>query len=365
MYPAARNILIINFSGIGNGIWILPMLKRLEETAPNCHYFHVHNPVFESHDFISWLGLKNFLGTVPTNWRRFDPQDWGQIKEFFARHSIDLVVNLRNEGPLRDLGYFNFKVEMARSGVEFWELDHENLAGRRASNHLLLDQLSLLTSHGMDMASFNRLWLRDYIASRSDRHPRGRQIGFFTGASQNVKTWPADHWVALGRMLLDRTDYGLIVYAGRLEHELALAQAVAGQLQIARPSQCTLVKDQMLESLCSHLSGLELVVSNDTSCVHMAAALDVPTVGLYFSTDSDIWGGMNEKFLPVQSQTGLSCPSFKRDAGNCNFYYGGCPGPCKEEVTPERVYQAIAHLLMSVNASVVVPVAVTAAIEGN
>jgi ADP-heptose:LPS heptosyltransferase len=78
----------------------------------------------------------------------------------------------------------------------------------------------------------------------------------------------------------------------------------------------------------------------------MAAALDVPAVGLYFSTDSDIWGGMNEKFLPVQSQTGLSCPSFKHDAGNCNFYYGGCPGPCKDEVTPERVYRAVEQQLL-------------------
>src|SRR2546421_13022213 len=98
MYAAARRVLIINFNGIGNGIWILPMLKRLEEVAPNCQYFHIHNPVFDSSDFMGWMGLKNFLGTVPTTWRRFDPRDCEQIKEFFTRHSIDLVVNLRNEG---------------------------------------------------------------------------------------------------------------------------------------------------------------------------------------------------------------------------------------------------------------------------
>lgn len=364
MYSTARRFLIINFNGIGNGIWILPMLKRLEEVAPHCQYFHIHNPVFDSSEFMKWMDLKNFLGTVPTTWRRFDPQDWQQIKEFLARNSIDLIINLRNEGPLRDLGYFKFKTEMVQSEVEFWELDHPEIASRYVRRHLLLDQINLLTSHGIDLTSFNRRWLRDYFAWRSDSLPGQRRIGFFTGASQEVKTWPAHQWLALGRMLLDRTDFSLTVYSGQVERELVLAQTVAEQLQADFPTRCNVIKEQTLESLCSHLSELDFIVSNDTSCVHIAAALDIPTIGLYFSTDSAIWGGLNEKFVPVQSQTGLACPSFKLDAGNCNFYYGGCPGPCKDEVTPESVYQAIEHhLLIPACASQIVPAEVTVAIS--
>lgn len=341
MYAPTRRILIINFNGIGNGIWILPMLKCLEEVAPNCRYFHIHNPVFDSKEFMDWTGLNNFLGTVPTAWRRFEPRDWEEIKEFLAHNSVDLLINLRNEGPFRDVGYFRFKLEMAQAGVEFWELDHSTIANRFTRRHLLLDQLNLLKSHGVDLTSFNSCWLRDYVArSHNSTKARG-QIGFFTGASQEVKTWPADRWITLGRKLLKHTDFNLTVYAGQIEREVILAETVAEQLQADFPTRCSLVKDQSLESLCSHLSSIELIVSNDTSCIHIAAALDIPTVGLYFSTDSAIWGGMNEKFVPVQSQTGLDCPSFKVDAGNCNFYYGGCPGPCKDEVTPELVYLTI------------------------
>jgi ADP-heptose:LPS heptosyltransferase len=143
-------------------------------------------------------------------------------------------------------------------------------------------------------------------------------------------------------MLLEETDYDLVIYAGQQEDELDLAQTVLNELQLRFPAaRCSSVEHQTLEALCSHLSGLDLLVSNDTSCVHIAAALDVPTVGLYFSTDSAIWGGLNEKFTAVQSYTGLACDSFKRDAGNCNYYYGGCPAPCKDEVTPARVYQLV------------------------
>jgi ADP-heptose:LPS heptosyltransferase len=142
-------------------------------------------------------------------------------------------------------------------------------------------------------------------------------------------------------MLLRQRDFNLTVYAGQVEREVTLAETVAEQLRADFPTRCSLVKDQSLESLCSHLSSIDLIVSNDTSCIHIAAALNIPTVGLYFSTDSAIWGGVSEKFVPVQSRTGLDCPSFKVDAGNCNFYYGGCPGPCKDEVTPEVVYLTI------------------------
>jgi ADP-heptose:LPS heptosyltransferase len=347
MYELTRRVLIINFNGIGNGIWILPMLKCLEEVAPNCKYFHIHNPVFDSKEFMDWMGLKNRLGTAPTSWRRFEPSDWKQIKLFFERHSIDLVINLRNEGPLRDVGYDRFRTEMGHSGVEFWQLDQMIIASRHPQRHLLADQLELLGSHGIDLLSFNRLWLRDYFSGQRARLTRQKTVGFFTGASQDVKTWPAEQWVALGQMLLDRSECDLTIYSGKLDSELVLAQTVFEQILTRFPSRCSMVKEQTLESLCAHLACLDLIVSNDTSCVHIAAALNVPTIGLYFSTNAAIWGGMNESFISVQSQTGLECPSFKRDAGNCNFYYGGCPGPCKDEVTPERVFRAMEnHLLM-------------------
>ncbi|HEX6719266.1 MAG TPA: glycosyltransferase family 9 protein [Pyrinomonadaceae bacterium] len=341
MYLHTRRALIINFNGIGNGIWILPMLKCLDYVAPNCSYFHIHNPVFDSREFMDWMGLENFLGTVPTAWRRFEPRDWESIKEFLTRNSIDLLINLRNEGPFRDVGYFKFKTEMSQSNVEFWELDHSTIARRYRRQHLLLDQLNLLKSHGVDLMSFDRRWLKHYVADRSHSQTAVGRIGLFTGASQEVKTWPAEQWITLGRMLLKQTDFNLTVYSGQVERELILAQTVAEQLRNDFPTRCSLVQHQSLESLSAHLSSTDLIVSNDTSCIHIAAALDVPTVGLYFSTDSAIWGGMNEKFVAVQSQTGLDCPSFKLDAGNCNFYYGGCPGPCKDEVTPELVYLTI------------------------
>ncbi len=93
-----RRILIINYGGIGNGICILPILKRLEEVAPNYSYFHNYNPNFDVTEFIDWLGLTNFLGTVPSIWRRFRYEDWREIKNFLCENQINLIINLRDKG---------------------------------------------------------------------------------------------------------------------------------------------------------------------------------------------------------------------------------------------------------------------------
>ena len=349
MSQSVRRMLIINFTGIGNGICILPLLKRLEEVAEDCHYYHLYNPVFDVSEFMDWFDFRNFCGTVPALWRRFNLMDWPAIKAFISKHQIDVMVNLRNEGPNRDTNYFRFIEEMAEFDIEFWQLDQATIANRRKHQALILDQAELLVQKGFDLSSFNQLWLRDFVAATGKERAKCKEVGFFTGASQAVKMWPAWHWVELGDYLLSRTDYNLLIYSGQFEQERAVARYVIERLQDKYTAKrCRLVQDQSLAALCGHFSGLDLLISNDTSSIHMAAALGLSVMGLYFSTDAMIWGGLSEKFLPIQSTTGLDCRSFKRDAGNCELYYADCPAPCKEEVTPQRVYAAVeANLLLN------------------
>jgi ADP-heptose:LPS heptosyltransferase len=343
-----RKSLIVNFNGIGNGLWILPMLKRLEETEKNYYYFHSHNPVFETTSFAKWLQLKNFLGNVPAHWRRFAREDWETIELFLAENEIDLIINLRNEGPLRDKGYFQFKEYVVHKNIEFWELEYEAIKNRTQHRHLIEEQINLFKKHGINISSLNRHWLRDYVIDSGIARPKSGEVGFFTGVSQDVKRWSECDWIELGHLFLENTDLKIVVYAGQSQTELELAHNISRELQAEFSAECCLLfENHSLDSLCAHLSGLDLLISNDTFCVHMSASLDVPTLGLYFSTDSSIWGGFSDKFSAVQSQFGLECKDFKKDAGNCNFYYSGCPAPCKSEVTPHKVFKAAENYILS------------------
>ena len=345
---AGQRALIVNFNGLGNGILFLPILKRLEEVNSNFYYFHINNPVLEIPEFVDWFRLKNLLGLVPPEWRRFNPGDWSAIKDFISSNQVSVIVNLRNEGPEYDHGYFAFKREMDASSLKFWELDHRALYSRVVPENLIHDSLETFRSHGLDLNQFNRLWLKDFMASRGLRSSRADSIGLFTAVSQKVKRWPIECWTELGERILKTTRHRLVVFAGISSEEREFASEVIARLQRkSSEDRSVLVITETLIDLCYWLNDLRLVISNDTVCVHIAAALDLPAVGLYFSTDSRIWGGLNDRALPIQSRFGLACPAMKSNAGNCLFYYGECPAPCKQDITPERVFSGVQAALKS------------------
>lgn len=338
MNARARRMLVVNFGGIGNGIVLLPILKRLEESAGEYSYYVTDNPVLRS-ELPDRIGLRRLLGIAPAAWRRFDRGDWTDIDAFIERHRIDLIVNLRNEGPLRDRGYFAFK-QAAPAGIEFWDLDQAVLCGRVAGELLADDLVRMLAEHGLDLRPIDVAWLRRLVGPR--RRSRTPSVAFFTGSSQRVKCLPAASWIELGRRLLADTRYRIVIYAGRQPWELELAAALAKELD--HPARCRLVSGLPLERFCRALADHDIMVSNDTAAVHIASALDVPTVGLYSATDPRIWGGWGRRFIPVESQTGRQCPSRKVDAGNCEFFYGGCPAPCTEDITTRQILSAIERL---------------------
>lgn len=351
--PAARRLLFVHFAGLGNGVTMLPILRRLEEVAPGVGYFHTANPVFEAKELVRWMRLDGFLGEVPPLWRRFDTGDAGAIRSFLSTNGVDVVVNLRNEGPRRDVGYARFKASTNGSGPAFWDLEelgNGNGHAARAPRRIVTDQLALLSRHGFDLSEHRADWLREFVDDTGRARARGGEIGLFTGVSQSVKRWPASQWIALGERLLFETGRDVVVYAGLAEDEDRLAREVAEALvERFGAARVSLVAKTGLLDLVGHLAGLDAVVSNDTSCIHLAAALGLPAVGLYFATVAAIWGGMSDRFTAVESATGLACPDLKPDAGNCNYYYGGCPAPCQADVTPGRVFAAVARALARID----------------
>jgi ADP-heptose:LPS heptosyltransferase len=335
-------MLVLNFNGIGNGFMVLPLLSELERVAPEISYFHIDNPVFHSEMLMRAARLERFLGVVPSIWRRVGPADHDEIRRFIAEQRIDVIVSLRNEGPRRDVGFEQFRREWTGGDLEFWTLDQAELLTLNSRN-LVAAQISLFCRHGIELSGARSGWLREQFSSRAT-HTRTR-IGLFTGVSQTAKRWMAERWITLGERLLDESDADLVIYAGLDDEERHLAAEVLEHLSARHIARCTLVQGLPLESFVAHLATLDLLISNDTSSIHIAAALDLPAVGLYFSTVGEVWGGHSERFTYVQSRTGLSCPFLKPDAGNCDYYYGGCPAPCRYDVTAERVWSAIEHLV--------------------
>jgi heptosyltransferase-1 len=108
--------------------------------------------------------------------------------------------------------------------------------------------------------------------------PRGPYAVLLHATSHPRKLWPQRCWIDLGEQL---SHAGLvsIVPWGSAEEERR-ARLLAEQL----PGACVAPRLQ-LDEMAAMLSGARAVIGVDTGLTHLAAALQVPVVGLYGATD--------------------------------------------------------------------------------
>ena len=336
-----QRALILNYAGLGNGVLALPLLKRLEKAAPHLKYFHTDNPVFDEPELLRRAELKNLLGVTPPLWRRMRPMDWHDIARFLAKQRIDLVINLRIEGQ-QDCDYHAFKRRPESVALEFWE---PRPALGDAHSHVSRLHARLFEAHGLDVGDFDPIWLRDQLPPVVLPPGTPPRIALLTGCTQNSKRWPASKWVELGWRLAVDLPSDVAVFAGPCEDERTFAGEIEMGLRQAL-GPITFFPAADIATFLDRVRQRSLLVCHDSATVHIGTALGIPTVGLYLSTDARVWGSLSVNFLAVQSRSALVCPYTKQGTGNCLFYYSGCPaGPCKVDVTVERVLQAVRKLL--------------------
>jgi ADP-heptose:LPS heptosyltransferase len=330
--PTAR-IMFVNFGGLGNGVAAAGLFVALERGQPGAKYVHNECLGLIEPGFVEALKLDGLLDLYPAAWRRFAPSDWDAIEDYLDTHAIDTIINLRNEGPTRDQGYAAFK-EVHAKRFRFLDLDEEHLRPASPPRNIFASQHELLRAITGSTGSLEEGWLSERIGLRGARCDR--KIGLFTGASQPVKRWTASRWMDVSHSLRAQLDCEFILFGSADPAEAALTDHMNERL-LAHGANVRVAQATSSLALAREIAQLDLLISNDTSAVHLAAALGVPTVGLYFSTDATVWGGLSSHFRGVQSRTGLDCPDQKPGAGNCVRFYSGCPAPCRFDVDADQV----------------------------
>jgi ADP-heptose:LPS heptosyltransferase len=137
-----------------------------------------------------------------------------------------------------------------------------------------------------------------------------RQIGFFpwSGRSQLPEfQWPESRWLALAKLVLKNMD-GEIVLLGKDKDFARFEQALRSQLPeemrprfVARPA--TSVK-----ALVASLSELDGIITLNTSALHIAHALKLPTVALCGSS-AECWLPKGDHVRLVRDEKGVLPPS--------------------------------------------------------
>lgn len=106
---------------------------------------------------------------------------------------------------------------------------------------------------------------------------------FFHATSSAEKKWPIEHWHRIGR---DMTELGitpLLPWGGEAERQdaIAIADGIPGSVVLPRLS---------VEAIAQHIEMAAVIVGTDTGFVHLASALQKPTVMIFTATSRRHFG---------------------------------------------------------------------------
>jgi len=160
------------------------------------------------------------------------------------------------------------------------------------------------------------------------------------GSQARAKTWPADRWVGLAKRLCD-AGYA-VAFSGSPADGPAI-DAVLAKVDRTGRECISLAGSLTMPQLCFVLQHSRLVISVDTSPVHLASALDVPVVGLHGPSRSSQWGAISPKSRSIDA----AHPS----AGYIQFGFEDHPRAREimRSISVDEVYEAASCLLASGN----------------
>ncbi len=149
-----------------------------------------------------------------------------------------------------------------------------------------------------------------------------------------AKRWPEDKYAEIAQRWLVQ---GGQVWIFGSAKDSAVAETIRQQLSAELASHCRcLAGETSLTEAIDLLAASQLVVSNDSGLMHIAAALGRPLVAVYGSTSTEYTPPLTERMRLVY--TDIPCrPCFKRvcPLGHLN---------CLKQLPSEQVWQAICQL---------------------
>ncbi|HAV42829.1 TPA: hypothetical protein DCX15_02270 [bacterium] len=159
-------------------------------------------------------------------------------------------------------------------------------------------------------------------------------IGLNPGSDWYTKKWPKERYAKIGTQLSQKYNAGIIVFGGpgdiRLVDEIC---KLIGLRSINMADKTT------LKELAALIQRCNLFVTNDTGPMQVAAAVNVPIIGIYGPTSSvnrPPYGAKRKILLQAEVECG---PCFKRYVKDCK------EKTCMYTISVERVLKAAEEIL--------------------
>jgi len=173
-------------------------------------------------------------------------------------------------------------------------------------------------------------------------------FGLNAGAEYGpAKRWPRDRFIVAAKALQEQLKCHWWIFGG--PHERESATALAMEIQGSSPGRTqnvqSLAGSTSLRELCAALKACNLLLTNDTGPMHLAAAVGTPVVALFGSTSPELTApGLPGDSKHILLRSRVPCaPCFRRE----------CPIDfrCMNSLSVEQVVEAVKFLTNRANNS--------------
>jgi len=341
-----RRIAIIKPSALGDVVMSLPVLNAARQAWPNAR--------------ISWVINKNLMGLlehhpgidelIPFDRKGFGSGVGGAMRFFgwlwsLRQHNFDLVIDLQGllrSGLMARSTGARVRIGLAESregSTKFYTHKVDTIDIPSGDVHAVERLMRLSVGLGImkpgDKPSFfwpktlrTQAWARTAV----ENLPRPL-IGYTIGARWQTKRWPVEQFIKVAEMTR-ATHGGSVLLIGGPEDTL-LAQKFVAESRDRLGPVTNLIGSTSLPELQSICGELDLLVTNDTGPLHVAAAVGTPTVGIFTCTRTARTGAFAANSMAVTTKVDCAGSLQKK----CSHT------KCFTELDSRRVYQAVANQL--------------------
>lgn len=334
-------ILILKPSSLGDVVQALPVLRLIKLHHPRSEIFWW----LEKNLIPLLAGDPDLAGIIPFNRKRWaSPWRWDEFCRSvldLRRQHFDWVIDLQSllrSGAVAWLanGGFTIGLDDAREGARgFYDVI---VPRRSAGTHAADWYLDVLPALGVPVHQ-NFTWLPERAEAAQAVRQKwpadgARWIALQPGARWLNKRWPAEYFARLvNELSAAHHSVRFAIFGGT--DDRALGESISRAL----PNRCLdLTGRTSLGEMVEWLRRCELMVTNDTGPMHIAAALGKPVIGLFGPTDPRRTGpyGQLERAL----RHPLPCaPCMKDTCANA------LPLECLRAIQPHAVAIRVSALL--------------------
>ncbi len=344
-----KNILLLDFTGLGDIIMLTPFLQILKQ---NCNAKITLVCSSGSKEILSNQKLVDRF--IILNGKSLSSPlkmffDIGKIYKALKQiNNITYDLALEPRGDLRHIFFMHFckakrKASYNYTGGECFLTDV--VMPSDTITHLVEDKIYFLTQLGFNIKErdkYPKLILTPYQKEYRQKflvenNLKGKKIiGIHPGASQDIRKWP--YYADLLDMLNKKTANTAFLVFGAPSDTKQTEEIF--NMGIKNKAQVFKIQTS-IHNMMSLLTCCNLLVCNDSGAGHLSCALQIPTLVIFGPANPDMVKPYNPEYAHIIKAKNIVCFPCQN---KCNVY----PPKCLAELTAQKVYEKVKEILSGV-----------------